>query len=442
MGLFRYRGMLKNGSYINSKIEAKDRAEALAKIKKSKIIPIEVKKIKEPRKILNNEQLSMLGNIEITNERGKRKVRKKNLKPGDIDMAKLFSIVKPKDVLVFTNNLYILKKSNFNNIQALQSLYNGTENLIIKDIIEDVLIGVESGQKMWETMQYYPKVFPAMYVNFVRVGEESGDLGTALLQARDYVESSASLKKKLKGILVPKVIQFVLMMGGMFAALLFGAPMIENVYASMGSKAELPAFTQQMIGWAKWMVKYWYVVAAIIGAIVGSIALLVSTPKGKYAKDKFILKIPVSGKLIINLTTFKLFQAMLLNLKNGLRIQEAIDVAKSITNNYYFLSILELSKAQLLSGGSWIKPFEESGLFPPMAIEMLNIGMETDIIEMMEKVNEYIDMEINESIDRVVKVLPDLTYLVIGIVLIVFMLAVMVPLMDLYMGGFMYDTTE
>lgn len=440
MAVFKYRGMLKDGSYINSRIQANNKKEAIAKIKQSKIIPIEVKKMADIKKQVSQETLAMLGNIEVTQEKGKRKIKRKDAKPGDIDFKRLFTMVKPKDVLIFTNNLYILKKSEFNNIHALQSLYNGTDNLVIKDVIEDVLIGVENGQSMWETMQYYPKIFPPMYVNFVRVGEESGDLGTALQQARDYVESSTSLKKKLTGILLPKVLQFIFLMGGMFVALLFGAPMIEDVYKMMGSDAELPAFTQHMIAICKWIVTNWYVTFAIIGAIVGGYLFVVNTPKGKFIKDRFILRIPVVGTLIVNLTTYKLFQAMLLNLKNGLRIQDAIDVAKSITNNYYFLSILELSKAKLLEGGSWIKPFEESGVFPKMAIEMLNIGMETDIVEMMEKVNEYIDMEINESIEKVIKVLPDVTYALIGVVMIVFVLAVMVPMMDLFMGGFMYDT--
>ncbi len=440
MAVYRYKGMLKDGTYITSRVQANDKKEAIAKIKQAKIIPIELKKQNEPAKKVSEETLAMLGNIEVTQEKGKRKVKRKNVKPGDVDFKRLTTVVHPKDVLIFTNNLYILKKSDFNNIHALQSLYNGTDNLIIKDVIEDVLIGVENGQSMWETMQYYPKIFPPMYVNFVRVGEESGDLGTALQQARNYVESSTSLKKKIKGILLPKVFQFVFLMSGMFVALLFGAPMIEDVYKMMGSKAELPEFTQQMIAACQWVISNWYIVLAILGAIIGSYLFAVNTPKGKFLKDRLVLKIPVVGTLLVNLTTYKLFQAMLLNLRNGLRIQDAIDVAKSITNNYYFLSILELSKAQLLEGASWIKPFEESGVFPKMAIEMLNIGMETDIIEMMEKVNEYIDMEINESIERVIKVLPDLTYAIIGIVLIVFMLAVMVPLMDLFMGGFMYDT--
>lgn len=127
---------------------------------------------------------------------------------------------------------------------------------------------------------------------------------------------------------------------------------------------------------------------------------------------------------------------MLLNLKNGMRIQESLEISKNVVSNYYFMAAVEVGKSRSLTGSSWIEPFEEEKLFRPMVSEMLSIGMKTDLTEMMEKVNEYITTEIDESLDRFTKVLPEVTYIFVGIALIAFVIMVMVPLMNVYMGSF------
>lgn len=161
-----------------------------------------------------------------------------------------------------------------------------------------------------------------------------------------------------------------------------------------------------------------------------------STPKGRYTIDKLLITMPVIGPLYNNITINKFFQAMLLNIRNGMRIQESLEVSKNVTNNYYFLSAIEAGKINSLSGSSWIEPFEEKELFKPMVSGMVGIGMQTDLAEMMDKVNEYIKMEIDESLALFVKVLPEVTYIFVGIAIIALVITVIVPLTEVYMGSF------
>lgn len=161
-----------------------------------------------------------------------------------------------------------------------------------------------------------------------------------------------------------------------------------------------------------------------------------STPKGRYKVDKLLITMPVIGTLYNNITVNKFFQAMLLNIKNGMRIQESLEVSKSVTSNYYFLSAIEAGKINSLAGNSWIEPFNEKNLFNPMVSEMVEIGMKTELSEMMEKLNEYIQMEIDESLTKFVKWLPEVTYVFVGIALIALVITVVVPLTNVYMGSF------
>ena len=146
---------------------------------------------------------------------------------------------------------------------------------------------------------------------------------------------------------------------------------------------------------------------------------------------------PIFGKLIFSLDFSRVMKAMHLNLENGMRIQDSLEVSKNIVNNYVMLSMIETAINNMLTGYSWIDPFEKSGLCSPMTTEMLKIGMQTDLTEMLDKLLEYMDMDINNTIDKVVKVMPEIAYSMVGVVLIFFVCVVLVPVIQVYMGSFL-----
>ncbi|MBR1883455.1 MAG: type II secretion system F family protein [Clostridia bacterium] len=442
---FKYRGMLKDGSRIKGIIPSQTKLEVFEKLKKSSIQPIKIEVI-EPRrtkKIFERDREKLL--------KARKKYDEQIDKVKDIDkevrrgmsfaeMMKieihLFSNISNKDIVAFINNLYILKKAKFNNIQALKSLYETTDNPAFRDIIEHILEGVENGERLYTMMLNYPKVFPPMVVNFIRVGEETGTLDNALLYARDYIESSNDFRKKVRAAIIPKLVQFFAIIILMFVALIWGVPLLKDVYAMFNSEKAIPVATQVALDVVDWLAAHWgYIVTALV-LLFTAFEVYIHTARGRYNWDKFKFKFPVVGQLLINMTVSNFFQAMLLNIKNGMRINEAISVSKNVTSNYYFLSIVEVAKNRSLAGDSWIVPFQERKIFNPMVSEMLTIGMQTDLPEMMDKVNSYIDIQIEESIGKFTRWLPDVTYAVVGVALIVFVLVVLVPVIEIYMGSF------
>ena len=132
-------------------------------------------------------------------------------------------------------------------------------------------------------------------------------------------------------------------------------------------------------------------------------------------------------------------RAMLLNLQNGMRIQESLEVSKSVVKNYVMLSIIESSINNILIGGSWIEPFENSGLSSAMETEMLKIGMQTDLSEMMAKLLDYMDIDIDNKMQKIMKVLPEISYAFVGAILIFLVVVVLVPCIQLYMGNWLID---
>ena len=148
---------------------------------------------------------------------------------------------------------------------------------------------------------------------------------------------------------------------------------------------------------------------------------------------------PIFGKLIFAIDFSRVSKAMVLNLKNGMRIQEALEVSRNVVKNLVMLSVIETSINNIIVGDSWVEPFEKSGLADPMITEMLKIGMQTDLPTMMDKLVEYMDMDIDQIIDRIIKILPQVLYSIIGILIILITIVVLVPCIQVYMGTFLFS---
>jgi len=293
---------------------------------------------------------------------------------------------------------------------------------------------------MYTTMEYYGDIFPYIYINMIKVGELSGSLTNSLEQAERYLEESTALSKRVKGILLPTLAQFIAIFVLLIVGTVFAVPAIQSLFDSMGSTAELPAITIWFSNVIDTVAQYWYIPTLIIVGAGVSIYLYISTPKGKYNFHYFKYTMPIFGKLIYLMDLSRFMKAMLLNLQNGMRIQDALDVSKNVIKNYVMLSMIETAINNTLIGASWIEPFERSGLTSPMVLEMLKIGMQTDLPEMMDKLVQFIELDIDATLRRIVKVLPEVSYSIVGVVLIFFVLVVLVPCIEVYMGGWVLDS--
>lgn len=442
MPTYLYKAVTNTGLVIRNRVEANSKQTLLRTLKDNDLMPItieqvsySVKKKKTKKKNIKDIE-EIMSNVNTTRIDTKKQttLREKI----NMYLSKTEKVTS-RDLVIFTQNFYLLKKANFNNIHALKTIIDSTENITFKGVLEDILAGVEAGENMYSTMEYYSDIFPFIYVNMIKVGELSGSLTNSLEQAVNYLDSTAALNKKIKGILLPNIIQFALLMVLLVVGTLVAIPAIQNVYDEMGSTDKLPAITLWFQSFLNGLIKFWYIPVGIIVAAIAGIIFYINTPKGKYNFDYFKYKMPIFGQLIFAIDFTRFMRAMLLNLQNGMRIQESIEVSKNVIQNYVMLSIIETSINNIIIGDSWIEPFEKSGLAKSMITEMLKIGMQTDLNEMIAKLVEYMEIDIDNIMQKIVKVLPEVTYLIVGVVLIFFVLVVLAPCIEVYMGGFMFS---
>ncbi len=445
MPVYRYKAMTEHGVIVMNTIEESNKYLAIKKLQRNNLIPITVDKTlqrtKAKRQVRKNTQNieEILKNVDTTDLLANRQKRNTTYFERIYHSISKTERITSRDIIIFTQNFYLLKKANFNNIHALNTIIENTENFSLRGILEDVLAGVEAGENMYTTMEYYDDVFPYLYINMIKVGELSGDLTLALEQALKYLEQTDSINRTLRGILIPNILQFVLLLVMLIAGTLIALPAIQDLYDQFGSTVELPAISRWFSKVVDWFLLYWYIPTGIIGIAVMTFIWYINTPKGKYNWHYFKYKMPVFGQLIFAIDFSRVTRAMLLNLNNGMRIQDALEIGRNVTKNLVLLSVIESAINNIFIGESWIEPFERSGLPSSMITEMLKIGMDTDLAAMMEKLVEYMEIDINVLLDKTIKVLPQIVYAIVGAVLIFFVLVVLVPCIQVYMGGWLID---
>lgn len=445
MPVYKYRGVTEKGQVISNRIEMDSKQKVIDKLKENNIMPIDITQVGiSLRKNKQRKNMAQAKEIfkEVNMAQIKTKKEAKNKPKAADSIKKYFEMnqkVTTRDIVIFSQDFYLLKKANFNNIHALSTIISSTENPTFKGILEDILAGLEAGEYMYSTMEYYSNVFPYIYINMIKVGELSGSLTKSLEQAVQYLDESESLNKKIRSILIPNIVQFVLLLVMLVVGTLVAIPAIQNVFDEMGTQDTLPAVTLWFADFLNKVIQYWYIPTFIVVAIVVGIIAYINTPRGKYNFHYFKYKMPIFGELIYALDFSRLMKAMLLNLRNGMRIQEALEVSKNVVKNYVMLSMVETSINNILMGTSWIEPFEKAGLSKPMVTEMLKIGMQTDLSEMMEKLVEYMEIDIDNIMTKIMKALPQVVYAIVGVVLIFFVLVVLVPCIQVYMGNFLFS---
>ena len=443
MPTYIYRAINKNGTIVKNIVEEGNKISLIKKLKSNGLHPISItqtvtRKTQVAKKKRNVTDIQEVLKKVNTTQIGINQRNKMNTFDKVNAYFAMQQKITPRDLVIFTQNFYLLKKANFNNVHALTTIINSTENMAFVAVLEDILAGVEAGDYMYKTMEYYENIFPYIYVNMIRVGELSGSLENSLLQAVEYLDNNSALTKKLKSILIPNIAQFILLVVMLFVGTLYAIPQLQGVFDEVGS-GELPGITIWFQNVVNSMLAHWQLPVVIIAVVIAAIVAYINTPKGKYKFHYFKYTMPIFGKLIFSLDFSRLMKAMLLNLKNGMRIQDALNVSKNVVNNYVMLSIIENSLNNILLGESWIEPFERSGLASAMISEMLKIGMQTDLPEMMEKLVEYMEIDINNTIDKITSVLPQVMYGIVGIVLIFFVIVVLVPMIEVYFGNFLFE---
>ena len=199
-----YKAITDKGQIVRNRVEDVSKNVLVKKLKDNNLLPISISQVryggKNKRKTTKknitdiDEVMKMANSANVTQG---RKARNQKLSEKISLALSLEEKIKERDIRIFTQNFYLLKKANFNNIHALSTIIQSTENLSFIGVLEDILAGVEAGEYMYTTMEYYSDIFPYIYINMIKVGELSGSLTQSLQQAVQYLDETSTRNRRI-----------------------------------------------------------------------------------------------------------------------------------------------------------------------------------------------------------------------------------------------------
>ena len=214
-----YRAVTSKGQIVRNRVEDVNKNNLIKKLKSNNMTPISVVQVRYNSKKNKANRRNMIDIEDIMKQadsanilRGRAMAKPTIKERVNLALSREEKVTN-RDIIIFTQNFYLLKKANFNNIHALSTIIESTDNLSLRGILQDILAGVESGEYMYTTMEYYSNIFPYIYINMIKVGELSGSLTKSLEQAVKYLEDVDSTGSRLKKIIIPNVLQLVAIIG-------------------------------------------------------------------------------------------------------------------------------------------------------------------------------------------------------------------------------------
>ena len=321
--------------------------------------------------------------------------------------------VSQKDVAIFCRQFATMINSGLSLIRAMNILTQQTENKTLAGIVGEVREDVEKGASLSQALARHPKAFNRLFVAMVKAGETGGSLDSTLLQLADIIEKQVELKRKIKSAMTYPVAVLGLVLLIVSAMLIFVVPTFQELFSSLGGT--LPGPTRLLIAVSSFTKKF---APLIILFDVGAIMLLrrwINTDGGRARWDAFKLRLPIFGKLVHKTALTRFSRTLAVLLRSGVPILESLEITMETVNNTVVAAAVKDVQEAVRQGETINVPLARHEIFPPMVTQMLAVGEETGMVDvMLEKVADFYDQEVEATVDALTSLLEPLLIVILG----------------------------
>ncbi|MCA9656224.1 MAG: type II secretion system inner membrane protein GspF [Myxococcales bacterium] len=348
----------------------------------------------------------------------------------EIDLAKIFDKVKPKDVANMTQLLGTLLQAGVTLPEALAALTDQVESQRFKGILSDISEKVNQGSSLADSMSPYPKVFPQLYINMIRAGEASGALETVLFRLAEFLEKQIEMKGKISGAMVYPIVLSIL--GAVIITILMVGmvPKITGMFESMN--AELPWNTKFLIWMSDTITGYWWAIILLGWLAVWLFRRWRRSERGQLVGDAIVLRLPVVGELVRKVAISRFARTLSTLLSSGVQLLQALDIVRTLLGNVVLEKVITDARDSIREGANIAPALKRSGQFPPLVTHMIAVGERSGQLEqMLGDVATAYDRETNASIARLTSLLEPLMIVVMGVAVGFVVFSIMQPIMQL-----------
>ena len=377
------------------------------------------------------------GSIEAINpEKAKEKLKSEGLivqeiKEQGVAKASRGKKVKDKDLAVFCKQFASVLNAGVTIISALEMMSEQLENKTLQRALQEAQAYVQKGGTLADAFKLNPKVFPPIMINMTAAGEMSGNLEICFERLTTHFETANALHSKVKGAVTYPIVILIVVVA-VVAVLLVGViPQFSQMFDDLGS--ELPAATQMLVNLSDFLQHKWYIVIIIVAALIFGLKAFGKTEAGSLMYAKIGMKAPLFGNLTVKSAAATFSRTMATLMASGISLIDAVEQVAKMINNRIIREALLDAKTQIAKGVPLSKPLRDCGIFPPMLPQMTRIGEETGNIEdMMDKVADYYEMEVNDATDALTAAMEPLIIVIMGVVVGGIVMAIYSPMLSMY----------
>ncbi len=318
-----------------------------------------------------------------------------------------------KHLLIFTQELSTLISAGLSIDRSLEILGTLTENIKLRETVQDIVKKVEGGSSLAEALGSYPRIFSKLYVNMVKAGESGGFLETILSRLAQYLESSKEIKDQIVSVMIYPLILMIVSGGSITVLVTFVIPRFATIFSDMGQAIPLP--TQIILTFSQIVRQYWWVGVGLIGSAYFGLRMYTQDEERRWRWDRFKLNWAVIGEIIKKIEVARFARTLGTLLQSGVSILPAFNLVKEISQNQAISRSISQVHDRLREGKGISKALEETAVFPALAVHMIGVGEETGRLdEMLIKVAESYEENVRTSVKRFVSLLEPLILLIMG----------------------------
>ena len=405
MANFSYRGRNKSGELVNGVLDGATAGAVADSLFGSGITPLEIKAAVGGAK------------AEATAKTG-----------GGI--AFLRQQVEHVDILLFSKQIHTLLRAGVPIMRALAGLQESSANAAMKEVLQDVRDGLDSGRELSAALARHPRIFSAFYLSMVRVGEMTGRLEEVFIRLFDHLEFERFMSEQVKSALRYPSFVIAAMVAAMFVVNIWVIPAFAKVFK--GFNAELPLMTRILIGFSDFMLNYWHVLTLAIVAGVIAFSRWRATRRGRYTWDRIKMKIPIAGKIVQKATLARFSRAFALASRSGVPVIQAFSNVAQTVDNAYIASKVESMRDGVERGESILRTAIHAGMFTPVVLQMIAVGEESGALDdMMQEIADMYQSEVEYELKTLAQQIEPILIVMLGAMVLVLALGIFLPLWDL-----------
>ena len=347
-------------------------------------------------------------------------------------LKKMLGIGKPKlvDLILFSRQMYALAKSGVPIIKGLGLIAGSTRNKIFAEALSEVVEDLESGQTLSAALSHHMDIFSPLYINIIRVGEETGNLDESFLRLYEYLDTDKVTLERIKSALfypTTVLIAIVLAITFLMAKVI---PKFAMVFEKFN--LELPFQTQILIALSNFVVDYWWLLLLLSVSLVVGLRKYIKTDAGRFKWHRQKLKIPRIGDILKRALLGRFSRAFAMSYSAGVPILQTLTTtAKAVDNDYMELKINKI-RNEVERGETITRAARSANMFTPLVLQMLEVGEETGRLdEMMQEVAEFYEREVAYDVENISKIIEPILTVVMGLMVLILALGIFLPMWDL-----------